>query len=164
LFDFLTGIEGKLKGYTCFPELKLTMNKSGRFVGNLRCGTGMGTPTSPSLFIDVELWDDAAKQAAELVNAAGLAVKADGKLQMDTWTYQGKRYTNLKLKYLKSLAIQTGEDEFTEIDVKRKGKFKDADDEPGDAGDSEESSGSETLFSEEQKEPVLAGKNGKNKK
>ena len=56
-----------------------------------------GNVTERPVFIDVEVWDKQAENAAQYLRK-GRLVLVDGRLQMDVWEKEGQRRTKLKIR------------------------------------------------------------------
>lgn len=95
------------------PELKYTPN--GNAVCNLRLANNIGKKNADgswsdqTLWLNVELWNDAAERAAERLRK-GHRVYAEGQLERrDYTTRDGREGTALELRFARVLSLERGE-------------------------------------------------------
>ena len=111
---FLTGLRTEVTGYTS-REALMKYAPDGTVIADISIGVGGGSSKYPVMWISVPVWAELAEEALKVIDKQGIAVEANGMLQVRQ--YEGKKGKSvaIELKDVRELRIYDRDGELKQV-------------------------------------------------
>lgn len=101
---FLTGINAKVRGFTT-GEALMKYAPDGRVIAEFTLGVGGGSAKYPVQWVKVPVWEGLAEEVLKVIDKKGIAVEANGMLQVRQYEGQKGRSVAIELKDVRELRV-----------------------------------------------------------
>jgi len=111
---FLTGLRTKVTGYTA-REALMKYAPDGTVIADISLGVGGGSSKYPVKWVSVPVWGELAEEALKVIDKKGIAVEANGMLNVRQ--YEGKKGISvaIELKDVRELRIYDRSGELKQV-------------------------------------------------
>lgn len=102
---FQTGIFSKVSGYTTLGGAINKYAPDGSLIAEFTLGVGGGNEKYPVMWVKVAVWDKLAEEALKVIDRKGIAIEANGMLQVRQYEGEHGKSVAIELKNVRELKI-----------------------------------------------------------